>query len=677
MRRRSSSLSDLDPSGFKKGLLILFLLGLLIRVGFLLEHARTPSFAVPTLDQVYYDTVAKMLLAGDDLHELHGFRPLLYPMFLAACYRVGGSWGPDLAIVLQHLFGVGTALVVAILGARLFRNRLSGLLGGALYLLAPVPLYFEGELLIEPAYVFLICLALLLHLEAAKRAGWAGALLWLGGGALIVLAAQARANIMVFLALYPIYALYRGWRATRCSPPAEAPSSPRGGGGALRVLTAGALPLCGVLGAMLMAVPWAIFNMRQSDHFHLLPNAGGVALYCGNKRSADGMTPEQERRIYSGDRYQDSIETSAREDYETSMRAEGRAPDPDPMAVSKYWTRRTLEEIKAAPAAWLRLMLKKTWLTFWNAEVPNNKAFAFLQQDYFWLRVLPVRWVVLLAFAPAGLWLAFRSGNRNVLLILCSYAALYSAANIVFFICDRYRYPVWPVAAVFAGGGLLAFFEAFRPRASLRRLPLAASACVMVLVSLPNWCHARLPSFSRDYFFRSIAWYEKGHFPEALADVDRSVELDPAEASALHHRGNVLFALSRFAEAERAYRQALALSPGEAGLWNNLGAALAALGRAEPALAAYQRAIASSPPSKNAFLGAALIQIQLGQLNQAADTLARLQRVVPGPEAAALALGSILARKQGDLAQAGSLEQAARRLDPDAASWALERARGY
>src|SRR5947207_7573167 len=127
--KAAGSFLDQDISGlaFKKGLLLLFVIGLIIRVAFLIEHARTPSFAVPTLDQVYYDTVAKMLLAGEDLHDLHGFRPLLYPMFLAVCYKVGGSWGPDFAIVVQHILGVGTAVLVALLGARLFKHRLSGL----------------------------------------------------------------------------------------------------------------------------------------------------------------------------------------------------------------------------------------------------------------------------------------------------------------------------------------------------------------------------------------------------------------------------------------------------------------------------------------------------------------------------------------------------------------------
>src|SRR3974390_1480340 len=102
---------DISGVAFKKWLVILFLLGLFVRVGFFLEHAHSPSFGVPTLDQLYYDTVARMLLAGEDLHQLHGFRPLLYPMFLALFYKLGGAWGTDLALFVQHLLGVATGLI--------------------------------------------------------------------------------------------------------------------------------------------------------------------------------------------------------------------------------------------------------------------------------------------------------------------------------------------------------------------------------------------------------------------------------------------------------------------------------------------------------------------------------------------------------------------------------------
>ena len=281
-----------------------------------------------TLDQKYYDTAARMLLAGDDLRQLHGLRPLLYPMFLAALYKTGGAHGIDLAVMAQHFFGVLTGVLAAVLGARLFRHRLGGLAGGALYLLAPVPLAFEGELLIEPAYVFLICLGLLLVLHAADAIGRMGGLLWALCGALMALTAQARPNILIFTAVFPLFALWH-WR--------------RGRGGAL-------LPLLGLLGGLAMAIPWGFVNKMQSDHFQVIPSAGGVNLYFGNKRGADGMEPEQGRRVTYGDRYEDSGEVWAREEYAAAMRARGGQAEANPMAVSKYWTGRALGEIKADPA---------------------------------------------------------------------------------------------------------------------------------------------------------------------------------------------------------------------------------------------------------------------------------------------------------------------------------------
>ena len=647
---------DVSVLFFKKGLVLLALLGLAVRLGFFVQHAHSPSFGVPTLDQTYYDTVARMLLAGEDLHALHGFRPLLYPLFLAFWYKLGGAWGIDLALLVQHLLGVATGLIVAVLGARVFRNRLSGLVAGALYLLAPVPLYFEGELLIEPSYLFLICVNLWLIFQALESPGCRNGALWATAGALTVLTSQARANILIFMAVYPAFACWRWWQ-TRDSK---------------RAL----VPLLGLAGGLAMAVPWGLVNMKQMDHFHLLPNAGGVAFYLGNKRTADGMVPEQESRITSGERYEDSIEVWAREEYENAMRAQGRQPDTDPMAISKYWTSQGLHEIGAAPGAWLRLMAKKCWLTLWNVEVPNNKAFAFLQQEFLWLRLLPVRWVVLLMLAPAGIWAAARSGNRDGLVVLLVYAVLYSAANIGFFVCDRYRYPVWPAMAALAGGGLVCFLQLLHRRDLKPAGWLALSMLALAVLSLDNWFNAQLPTFARDYLFRSLAWYQKGHFPEALSDIDRSIELDPLDANALHHRANVLFALNRFAEARDAYELTLTKIPEEGSAWNNLGAALEQLGEEPEALNAYRRAIECKPPSRNAFMGMAFIQIRSGKLNDATATLNRLEQLDSRPDAAVLAARSVLARLGGDERQAGSLEQEARRLDPDAAAWAIQSASG-
>ncbi|HEY3861223.1 MAG TPA: tetratricopeptide repeat protein [Verrucomicrobiae bacterium] len=633
---------DVSAGVFKRLLAGLFLLGLIVRTCFLIEHARSPSFGVLTLDQKYYDMAARMLLAGEDLRQLHGLRPLLYPMFLAALYKIGGSFGVELAIITQHLLGVLTGVFVALIGARLLRHRLGGFAGGVLYMLAPVPLYFEGELLIESSYVFLICAGLWLILRAEERNG---AWLWLACGALTALTAQARANILAFMAVYPLLAGWRWWHSHQRSA---------------------LLPLLALLGGLCMGIPWGFVNKLQSDHFQVIPSAGGVNLYLGNRRGADGMVPELNRRINYGDRYEDSVEIWAREEYESAMRAAGRQPDTDPMAISHYWTQRTAAEIKAAPAAWCKLMAKKCWLMLWNAEVPNNKAFAFLQTEFVALRVLPVRWVVLLMLAPAGIWAAFKWGSREALFVLLVYLFLYAAGDAAFFICDRYRYPLWPVMAAISGGALLALAR--------RRWAagLAVSAALMALLSLPNWFGAKLPSFARDYLFRSIAWYEKGHYQEALRDIDHSLELDPGDVTSLHHRGNVLLALNRLEDARQEFERTLNMDAEDAAVWNNYGVALDGLNRTNEAMAAYRRAISCHPPSKSAFFGLAFDLIHLGQFNAASVALDEFQELPgSGPSAMALAVRSVVARHRGQDALANKLEQQARALDSSTAAWTI------
>jgi len=644
---------DISANAFKKYLVYLFLLGLIVRMGYLAEHAHAPSYGVPTLDQKYYDTVAKMLLAGDDLHRLHGFRPLLYPMFVAVCYKLGGGHGIDLTVAAQHLFGVLTGVLVALLGARLFRHRVSGLAGGTLYLLAPLPLYFEGELLVESSYTLMICLGLLFVLQAAGTEGGKGVWLWLLCGAMTVLTAQVRPNILIFMAVYPLLAGRRWWRAQH---------------------VAALLPLLGLFGGVVMGIPWGFVNKMQSGHFQVVPTTGGVNLYLGNRRTASGVRMELDRLVNYDDRHEDSVEVWARQGYEAAMRAQGRQPEADPRAVSQYWTRRAIAEIKADPAAWLRLMVKKCWLTLWNAEVPTLQSFAFLQTEYVWLRILPVRWVVLLMLAPAGIWAAAKWGRREVLIVLLFYASIYSAANIAFFIVDRYRYPVWPAMAAIGGGGLVAFVETIRQGRWRQTIGLAAGMALMAALSLPNWYGAQLPSFGLDYRLRSVAWYEKGHLPEALRDIDRSVALDPGDVTALHQRGNVLLALNRFGEARQDYEHALKINSDDAGLWNNYGIALDGLGRTNEALLAFRRATECHPPSPSAFLGVAFEQIRSGHPDDAAVTLDQFDKQEKGSNAMALAIRSVIARQRGDAARAAALEQQARALDPAAAAWAIERA---
>ncbi|MDX1632341.1 MAG: glycosyltransferase family 39 protein, partial [Thermoanaerobaculia bacterium] len=172
--------------------------GLLIRLLYFTEHLSSPFFGVAILDEAFYDAVARALLAWEEVTAIDpGFRPLLYPAFLAVAYGIGGTWDVVTAVGLQHLLGIGAGLLVAWIAVRLSGSRRAGFGAGLLYLLAGPPLYFEGERLITTLFTFLMVGVLAALVRAEKRPENPGR--WILAGLVAALAAMARPNALVVL----------------------------------------------------------------------------------------------------------------------------------------------------------------------------------------------------------------------------------------------------------------------------------------------------------------------------------------------------------------------------------------------------------------------------------------------------------------------------------------------
>ena len=586
---------------------------LLVRAAYLVEHLGSAFFGVPILDEAFYDAAARALLAGEDLAALNpGFRPLLYPLFLALAYRVGGDSDVVAAVALQHAMGVATALLVAAMARRVFRSDAAALAGGLLYALAGPPLFFEGELLIEALFALLVALALWAALDAEERGGAAR---WLLAGGLVAIASLARPNALVVL---PAFALALMLPSRE---PAAAGSTGAARGSRWR---GAALALAGALATLLVA---GLALAPLAGRFQLVGGAGGVNLYLGNKRGADGAIPRQDRPVHYGHEYRDTVQLFADEEYRRARAARGEpVPErPDPGAVSRYWLGRTSAEVAADPGAWLRLMARKVSLLLWNREIPNNKSWDFVaREEGRLLRRLPVRWWLLLALAPLGLAAAWRAGgpSRAGAFWVAAYAALLGAGVVLFFVNDRYRIPLWAPMAVLAGGGLVDLARAARrgPRPLARR---AGVALALAAVSLADRPWLRLPGPARDHLFRSIAAREKGRGELALADARTAVALEPRNATAWFQLGLVEQDHGRDAAALAAYRQAVRRDPGEARIHNNAGTALERLGRSGDAAAAYRAALARDPDYGPALVNLALLEIRARRWAAAAGRLER------------------------------------------------------
>jgi len=631
------------PSG--RAMLFLVLAAVVVRLIYWQEHLASVFFAVPLIDERYYDMVARAIAAGGDLGVFGGFRPLLYPAYLALWYALAGAVNAvPAAIFSQHVLGVLTVVLVALAGSVVSGRPRAGIAAGVLYLLASPPLFFEGELLIETFFTFLTTLSLLLLAVACSTNSRRTTLWWVLSGLVAGLAVQARPNALVWF--------------------------PAMLGAAMVALHQGNRPLFRGTAAwsVVFVVVLACFgfvNSLQAGKYQVVTDAGGINLFAGNSRSADGMIPTQGRSVSYAGEYDDSLRVYAIEEYARVTGIDISQARAMPDRVSRYWTRRTVDEIAADPVRWLKLMARKCWLLLWNREIANNKTFSFiLSHESLFLNLLPVRWWLLCALAPLGFVMVARRGNRTALTFLMILSLSYAAGIVLFFINSRFRLPLWPAACILAGAAVA---EAGRARRLAPRDKLLCLLVIIVPAGLSLFNVFRIPgeNFARDYFFRSKAHLQKGNIIEAQRDIAMGLSLDPTNPDAFFHDGTVRFVAGDYAGACEILLRYTDKYPEDARGWSNLGVVYRELEQPGESYSASLSALAIDPGDVNALLNAALMESRAGLLSTARWHLGQAAlsgRVSNRVEY--LAASALLAKKEGQLDKAAECEELAVGIDP-------------
>ncbi len=612
--------SSLGSEGLGRAVLWTLLASLLVRLLYFAEHAGSAFFGIAILDEAYYDGAARALLDGQAGAVLgDSFRPPLYPLLLAACYRLGGSeLGVAAAIAAQHVLGIATAILVTLLGARLANRASAGLAAGLLFALAGPPLFFEGERLIVTLFTFLVTCTLWFASKVSVSEG-RSFLAWCGIGLAIGLATQARANALLLLlplTLVPLVLLKDI---------------------GIRRKSVGIFAACSACFAVLVA--GGALRAHHGSGFQLLPSAGGVNLYLGNERGADGIVPRQDRPVTYGEAYRDSVAVFAEQEFEAA-RARGEVEGTGARAISRYWTGRALEEVAADPIGRLRLMVRKGTLLLTNRELPNNKHYAFiLEHESPLLRRMPVRWWFLFALAPVGFIAAWRNGNRVLAAWTVGSVLVLAAGIVLFFVNSRFRIPLWPGMAALAGVGGLALMDTLSRAVSRfrhagpegarydglgRAMGLLAVVGVLASISLLVGLSVAVPGAGRDFFFRSYAHLEKGDFEAALPDAEEAVRAMPEDPAAWAQLGNVHQRADHPEQALVAYTKALNLFPEEPRVVNNIGVVLEELGRTNHAYRSYHHATALEPNYPLPWVNASLLELRAGRPDLAHARLAHV-----------------------------------------------------
>jgi predicted TPR repeat methyltransferase len=126
-----------------------------------------------------------------------------------------------------------------------------------------------------------------------------------------------------------------------------------------------------------------------------------------------------------------------------------------------------------------------------------------------------------------------------------------------------------------------------------------------------------------------IVLQDRLRLDEATAAYERAVELDPDHANAHNNLGVVLRAQGRIADAEAAYRTAIRIDPDHADAHHNLGVLLNGLGRRREAALCFSRVITLRPRHPEARRLLALAHHTLGEVDKAIDVFDEWLREEP------------------------------------------------
>ncbi len=630
----------------------IILLGLILRVLYLVENAGNPDFAHPAIDQSYHDYWARGLVTGywvvpsgeeDPQVFRHPFyRPPGYPYFLSLIYRIRMDYiAPRIA---NMAIGLGSVLLAFILGRRWW-GRAAGLVLAALMAFYWAFIYFEGEMVGEPATVLL---GLWLILVLARLTEKASFLRCLAGGLILGFSALFRPNILLFL---PFAVLWLFWILRRRSQ------------GGIWWKTAPGL----VLGTVVMLVPPAVRNLAVSGEFVPLTTNLGLSLAVANNAVTDGTvhiipgiedlgTPFDWPRIVRRLERISGRELTHRE-------------------ASSYLANQAFDYIREYPLGFLSLLGKKT-LFFWGPrEIGNLKEIHFARKYSPVLSSIPLNFPLVMALALAGLSLLFvenrkaapadaaarRRWEATVLLIV--FIGSYFLSMLPFAAAARYRVPIIPFLLCLGAYGVAAVGGKFARREWGGGLLWTGAAAVLFALFSIDFAGYQ-PKLDRWHYDLALAYTDRKEWDQAVREYEEVIRLQPRAIRAWNNLGNIHTLREDYPRAAECYRQVILLRPDIAHSYNNLGSVLFRMDRLDEALKYFQAALRLRPDLAESLNNVGAIHFRRGEYEEAVKSYREALKYKPLNDSIHFNLGKARSR-QGMAEEAIAHYTQALRINPD------------
>jgi len=543
---------------------LFLLLAVVVRIIYLFEYrARIPYWHNVTLDSQFYDLWALRVAQGKGYGPSPFYMAPLYPYFLSIFYKLLGH---KLVIVylLQASLGVLNTFLVYLITRRIF-GHLAGLGSMALLILYGPLTYLETKLLTEPLAVTLSLISLLLLMTALSRPSPTRCIFV---GMTIGIGAVCRPAALVFAVLIAAWLWGFGPRITSLQAVA----------GGRRLI----VPL--MLGVILPIVPVTIRNIVVGHDFAILSTNAGIVFAQGNSKYANGISTPLPG--FSG-----SILYQQQEEMEKAAKALGRPVKPS--ESSAYWFRVALNDIQEQPGRFISLLGKKVIWTLHNRESPCSYNFYYEASFVPILRLLSLPFPIIFALGVIGYVWARRSSYSPGVDVVGLYVLSILLTLVMFSVSSRYRAPMVPGLAVFAGHALI---NAWRLLAAREYKTLLAGVLVVGVSLLPSLVRFPTPPISPEAPSNmGLSFLAIGKVDQAITELRKSIEIAPDYAVGHNNLGIALVRQGKLKEAIEHYEKAIQLIPDYPEAHYNLAEVLYRQRRFDEAIAHCRAALSIRP----------------------------------------------------------------------------------
>ena len=489
---------------------LIFVMAALTRAYYLTDYQYNPFFMYVYMHTDSYDYYlgAHNFAAGDllALSPSNRFSPL-YTYFVGLFFKITGQ---DLIAFwfFQFTMGIFTVLLVYRVALELFNHR-AAIFGAILYNFYGPALMYEGVMLRASLLTFLGILSLYLVIQVLKNPR---NLLILAAGISISLFIQCRPNVALIFLLLPLLYL--------------APFDRKN----LKLF----LQIAGV--ALIFFIPLLYRGWLVHGKFVLFDASGPAALLIGNHPDYLGIGLSKEHE------YPGALSMGYGE------------------MLAVFWDR-----LAGQPLQMLGLYVRKLFYMFSSLEPYNNYDFLLFKKFSPLLNTPLSNFSLISSLALTGL--LFQVGKGKNIKLLYGFMGGITVAIILFYILARFRIPMVPYYAIFAGFTLDTFFFRLKQSQWIKSAQMFLVCSFLILLfNIPEFTRGVRQSYADELNLKiGLNLIANKRYSQAIEPLNDLIKNNPDNRPVLRAQALALWKTRKARKAILVYEKLVDLIPGDAG----------------------------------------------------------------------------------------------------------------